>query len=43
MVWSILDKHDYNKKMDEILLDTSKFELLNDDAIKITLKRENQV
>ena len=39
----ILDKHDYNKKMDEILSDTSKFELLNDDAIKITLKRENQV
>ena len=38
-----LDKHDYNKKMDEILSDTSKFELLNDDAIKITLKRENQV
>ena len=38
----ILDKHDYNKKMDEILSDTSKFELLNDDAIKITLKRENQ-
>ena len=39
----ILDKHDYNKKVDEILSDTSKFELLNDDAIKITLKRENQV
>ena len=39
----ILDKHDYNKKMDEILSDTSKFELLNDDAIKISLKRENQV
>ncbi|XP_046863266.1 uncharacterized protein LOC124457010 [Xenia sp. Carnegie-2017] len=29
--------------MMEILTDTSKFELLNDDAIKITLKRENQV
>ena len=39
----ILDKHDYIKKMDEILSDTSKFELLNDDAIKTTLKRENQV
>ena len=39
----ILDKHDYNKIMDEILSDTSKFQLVNDDAIKITLKRENQV
>ena len=39
----ILDKHDYNKKMDEILSDKSKFELLSGDAIKITLKRENQV
>ena len=29
--------------MDEILSDVSKSELLNDDAIKITLKRENQV
>ncbi|XP_046841047.1 uncharacterized protein LOC124435142 [Xenia sp. Carnegie-2017] len=29
--------------MMEILTDTSKLELLNDDAIKITLKRENQV
>ena len=32
-----------NKKMDEILSDTSKFELLDDDAIKLTLKRESQV
>ena len=39
----ILDKHDYDKKMDEILSDKSKFELLNDDAINITLRRENQV
>ena len=39
----ILNKNDYNKKMDEILLDTSKFELLDDDAIKLTLKRESQV
>ena len=39
----ILNKDDYNKKMDEILSDTSKFELLNDDAIKLTLKRESQV
>ena len=29
--------------MDEILSDKSKFELLYDDAIKITLKRGNQV
>ena len=39
----ILNKYDYNKKMDGILSDTSKFELLNDDAIKLTLKRENQI
>jgi hypothetical protein len=38
----ILSKDGYNKKMDEILSDTSKFELLNDDAIKLTLKRESQ-
>ena len=36
------NKDDYNKKMDEMLSDTSKFELLNDDAIKLTLKRESQ-
>ena len=35
--------HAIDKKMDEILSDKSKFELLNEDAIKITLKRENQV
>ena len=39
----ILNKYDYNKKMDGILSATSKFELLNDDAIKLTLKRENQI
>jgi hypothetical protein len=39
----ILDKHDYDKKMDEILSDTSKFELSNAVAIKITIKHENQV
>ena len=39
----ILNKYDYNKKMDEILSETLKFELLNDDAIKLTLKRENQI
>ena len=35
----ILNKYDYNKKMDEILSATSKF----DDATKLTLKRENQI
>ena len=39
----ILDKHGYNKKMDEVQSDTSIFEFLNDDAIKLNLKRENQV
>ena len=39
----ILKKDDYHKKMDEILADTSKFELLDDDAVKLTIKRENQV
>ena len=29
--------------MDEILADNSKFELLDDDAVKLTIKRENQV
>ena len=39
----ILNKYDYNKKMNAMLSDTLKFELLNDDAIKLTLKRENQI
>ena len=39
----ILNKYDDNKKMDEILSDTSKFKLLNDYATKLTLKRENQI
>ena len=39
----ILKRDDYPKKMDEILADTSKFELLDDDAVKLTIKRENQV
>ena len=38
----ILNKGEYHKKMDEILADTSKFEFLDDDAVKLTLKRENQ-
>ena len=39
----ILNKDEYHKKMDEILADISKFEHLDDDAVKLTLKRENQV
>ena len=39
----ILDKDDYNKKIDRILADTSKFQLLNEDPVKVTLQRENQV
>ena len=39
----ILNKDDYNKKMDAILSDTSKFQLLNEDPVKVTLQRENQV
>ena len=38
-----LNKDEYYKKMDEILADSSKFEILYDDAVKLTLKRENQV
>ena len=38
-----LNKDDYNRKMDEILPDNSKFELLDEDPIKVTLQRENQV
>ena len=33
----ILDKIDYNKKMEEILQDSSKFKCLNDNPIKLTL------
>ena len=39
----ILNKDDYNKKMDAILSDTSKFQLLNEGPVKVTLQRENQV
>ena len=39
----ILNKDDYNKKMDAILSDTSKFQLLNEDPVKVVLQRENQV
>ena len=38
----ILYKDGYHKKMDEILADTSKFQLL-DDAVKLNIERENQV
>ena len=36
----ILDKDDYNRKMDAILSYMSKF--LNEDPVKVTLQRENQ-
>ena len=40
----ILSKYECQKKMDESLADTSKYFLLDDDdAVKLTLKRENQV
>ena len=39
----MFNKDEYHKKMDEILDNTSKFELLDDDAVKLTIKRENQV
>ena len=31
----ILDKGDYNQKIDTILADTSKFQLLNEDPVKV--------
>ena len=39
----ILNKDDYNSKMNEILSDTSKFQLLKGDPVKVTLQRESQV
>ena len=30
----ILDKDDYNQKMDTMLADTSKFQFLNEDPVK---------
>ena len=39
----ILDKTDYNNKMSEILSDSSKFELINEDPVKATVQRETQV
>ena len=36
----ILDKDDYNRKMDTILADKSKFQLLNEDPVKVTLQCE---
>ena len=38
----IFSKEDYNKKIDNILSDKTKFELLNEDPIKITLQREGK-
>ena len=39
----VLDKHDYDKKMENILRDSTKFQRLNDDPVKLTLQRENQL
>jgi PHD/YefM family antitoxin component YafN of YafNO toxin-antitoxin module len=39
----ILDKDDYNKKMEAILEDETKFERLDEDPVKLTLQRENKV
>ncbi|XP_046860954.1 uncharacterized protein LOC124454192 [Xenia sp. Carnegie-2017] len=39
----ILNKDDYTKKMDTLLSDTTKFQPLNGDPVKVTLQRENQV
>ena len=39
----ILDKDDYNRKIDSILAEISKFQLLNEDPVKVTLQHENQV
>ena len=38
----ILDRNDYNKKMNDILQDNTKFQRLNDDPVKLTLQRENR-
>ena len=39
----ILDRGDYNRKMEDILRDTTKFERLDVDPVKLTLQRENQI
>ena len=39
----ILNKEDNDKKIDDILSDIIKFELLYEDPIKITLQREGKV
>ena len=39
----ILDRGDYNRKMEDILRDTTKFERLHVDPVKLTLQRENQI
>ena len=38
----ILDRG-YNRKMEDILRDTTKFERLDVDPVKLTLQRENQI
>ena len=39
----ILHRNDDNKKMNDILQDNTNFQRLNDDPIKLTLQRENQL
>ncbi len=39
----ILDRGDYNLKKEDILRDTTKFERLDVDLVKLTLQRENQI
>ena len=39
----ILDRNDYNKKMNDILQDNTKLQRLNDDPVKLMLQRENQL
>ena len=39
----ILNKDDHNKKMEEVLSDETKFQRLDENPVKITLQRENQV
>ena len=39
----LLNKTDYTSKMEDILGDTSKFNVINEDAFKVTLKHEDRV
>jgi hypothetical protein len=39
----ILDRGNYNQKMENILCDTTKFERLDADPVKLTLQREKEI